>query len=180
MTESRAAVFLDRDGVLNRAIVRGGKPFSPMCVEEFELLADVESTCAELVAEGRVLVVVTNQPEIARGRLDFRVVERMHSELRQRLPVLDVLVCGHDNVDDCLCRKPKPGMLLEAAARHALDLTRSVMVGDRASDIAAGKAAGCATVRIGHGYSAEALGQEADASADSLHAALQVILQLTK
>jgi D-glycero-D-manno-heptose 1,7-bisphosphate phosphatase len=180
VSESRAAVFLDRDGVLNRAIVREGKPFSPMCVEEFELIADVESACADLVAEGRVLVVVTNQPEIARGRLDLTVVEQMHDELRRRLPVLDVLVCGHDNADYCACRKPKPGMILEAAARHALDLTRSVMVGDRASDIAAGNAAGCATVRIGHGYSGEALGPEANASADSLHAAVQVILQLSR
>jgi D-glycero-D-manno-heptose 1,7-bisphosphate phosphatase len=180
VSESRAAVFLDRDGVLNRAIVREGKPFSPMRVEEFELLADVERACTDLAAEGRVLVVVTNQPEIARGRLDLTVVEEMHEELFRRLPLLDVLVCGHDNADNCVCRKPKPGMILQAAAQHGLDLARSVMVGDRATDIAAGKAAGCATVRIGHGYSGEALGQEADATADSLHAALQVILQLTK
>jgi D-glycero-D-manno-heptose 1,7-bisphosphate phosphatase len=180
VSESRAAVFLDRDGVLNRAIVREGKPFSPMSFEEFELLAGVEDACADLVVEGRVLVVLTNQPEIARGKLDTKIVERMHAELFRRLPLLDVLVCGHDNADDCVCRKPKPGMILEAAVRHGLDLTRSVMVGDRASDIAAGRAAGCSTIRIGHGYSGEALGQEADATATSLHAALQVILQLTK
>jgi D-glycero-D-manno-heptose 1,7-bisphosphate phosphatase len=180
VSESRAAVFLDRDGVLNRAIVRDGKPFSPMTFDEFELLPGVELACDELVANGLVLVVVTNQPEIARGRLDVATVEQMNAELRRRLPVLDVVVCPHDNADGCACRKPKPGMINDASARHGLDQKRSVMVGDRASDIAAGRAAGCATVRIGHGYSQEALGLEADASADSLKSALKLIRQLAK
>jgi D-glycero-D-manno-heptose 1,7-bisphosphate phosphatase len=178
--KGRAAVFLDRDGVLNRAFVRDGKPFSPMTFEEFELLPGVEAACDELVASGLVLVVVTNQPEISRGRLDVAIVEQMHAELRRRLPILDVLVCAHDNVDRCACRKPKPGMIIEASERHGLDPKRSVMVGDRASDIVAGAAAGCATVQIGRGYSREALGTEADGSADSLASALNLIRQLVK
>jgi D-glycero-D-manno-heptose 1,7-bisphosphate phosphatase len=176
----RAAVFLDRDGVLNRAFVREGKPFSPMSFEAFELLPGVEEACQELVASGLVLVVVTNQPEIARGRLDPATVEQMHAELRRRLPLVDVFVCPHDSADGCACRKPKPGMIMEASVRHGLDPKRSVMVGDRASDIAAGASAGCATVRIGHGYSQEALAPNADATADSLPSALNLIRQLAK
>jgi D-glycero-D-manno-heptose 1,7-bisphosphate phosphatase len=176
----RPAVFLDRDGVLNRAIIRDGKPYSPMTPAEFQLLPGVQEACLLLEEQGLPLIVVTNQPEIARGRLPVATVTEMHAELRRKLPILDVVVCGHDNADNCACRKPKPGMILDAAQRHGLDPARSVMVGDRGSDIAAGLAAGCATVRVGGGYSGEALGSKADAEADSLKSALDLIIQLIK
>jgi D-glycero-D-manno-heptose 1,7-bisphosphate phosphatase len=179
----RPAVFLDRDGVLNRAIVRDGKPFSPMQVCEFHLLPGVVEACDRLAAAGLRIVVVTNQPEVARGRLSIDVLDDMHAELWRNLPVTEIIVCPHDNKDMCSCRKPLPGMILDASERHNIDLARSVMVGDRASDIKAGRAAGCKTIRIGGGYRDEDV-VAADGHADSLQNAcpliLQLILQLTR
>lgn len=179
----RPAVFLDRDGVLNRAIVRDGKPFSPMQLSDFRLLPGVIETCNRLAAASLPIVVVTNQPEVTRGRLSIDVLDDMHAELWRRLPITEVSVCPHDSKDMCSCRKPLPGMILDAAQRHNIDLSRSVMVGDRASDIAAGKAAGCMTIRIGGGYRDED-DVTADGHADSLQDAcpliLQLILQLTR
>jgi D-glycero-D-manno-heptose 1,7-bisphosphate phosphatase len=181
--EPRPAVFLDRDGVLNRAIVRDGKPFSPMQLSEFRLLPGVVETCDRLTAAGLPIVVVTNQPEVARGRLSMDVLDDMHAELWRRLCVTEVIVCPHDSADLCSCRKPLPGMILDAAQRHNIDLSRSVMVGDRTSDIKAGQAAGCMTIRIGNGYRDED-DVTADGHADSLQEAcpliLQFILQLTR
>lgn len=181
--DSRPAVFLDRDGVVNRAIVRDGKPFSPMQVCEFRVLPGVVETCDRLAAAGLPIVVVTNQPEVARGRLSIDALDDMHAELWRSLPITEIIVCPHDNKDMCSCRKPLPGMILDAAQRHNIDLSRSVMVGDRASDIRAGKAAGCMTIRIGSGYRDEDE-VTADGHANSLQDAcpliLQLILQLTR
>jgi D-glycero-D-manno-heptose 1,7-bisphosphate phosphatase len=181
--DPRPAVFLDRDGVLNRAIVRDGKPFSPMQLSEFRLLPGVIETCDRLAAAGLPIVVVTNQPEVARGRLSIDALDDMNAELWRRLPITEVSVCPHDSTDLCSCRKPLPGMILDAAQRHNIDLSRSVMVGDRASDVEAGHAAGCMTIRIGGGYRDED-DVAADGHADSLQDAcpliLQFILQLTR
>ncbi|MBI1915741.1 MAG: HAD family hydrolase [Planctomycetes bacterium] len=149
----RKAVFLDRDGVINRNIVRGNVTHPPDRVEDFELLPGVLETAQRLVRAGFVLVVITNQPDVARGKQKREVVERMNDIVRSALPVLDVLACYHDGSDHCPCRKPKPGMLLEAARRWDLDLERSFMVGDRWSDVLAGQAAGCRTVLIADPYS---------------------------
>lgn len=174
----RGAIFLDRDGVLNRAIVRDGRPFSPMSLAEFELLPGVAEACEQLALLGP-LIVVTNQPEIARGRLPSSEVELMHAFLRHRLPITDVLCCPHDNDDGCSCRKPLPGMLLEGAMRHGSSLEASVMVGDRWSDVAAGQAAGCRTVLIGDGYSDAPCSLNPDSRAIDLSSAVSAIAALT-
>ncbi len=142
------AVFLDRDGVLNRAVVRDGVPHPPHDLGEFELLPGVPEALARLRAAGFVLVVVTNQPDVARGTQTREGVEAINDRVRAELPVDDLLTCYHDDADGCSCRKPRPGMLLKAGGRHGLDLSRSFMVGDRWSDVAAGRAAGCRTVLI--------------------------------
>ena len=142
-TSLSPAVFLDRDGVLNRTIVRDGVTHPPASLAEFELLPGVRKALRRLADAGFKLVVVTNQPDVARGSQTRETVEEMNDLLRRTLPVLDVLVCYHDNADNCACRKPKPGMLLDAAERFGLDLARSYLVGDRWSDVAAGQAAGC-------------------------------------
>ena len=149
---ARRAVFLDRDGVLNRAVVREGRPFPPASLEEMELLPGVEEACRALKAAGAFLACVTNQPDIARRKTTWAVVDAINGHLRQRLGLDDLVVCPHDNADNCACRKPKPGMLIELARRHGLDLGASVMVGDRRGDILAGRAAGCATVFIDYGW----------------------------
>ncbi len=148
----RRAVFLDRDGVLNRPLVRHGRPHPPASVEEFELYPEAPAACRRLQALGFVLVVVTNQPDVARGELDAEVVDAVHRELRRQVPIDGLYVCLHDDADGCGCRKPAPGLLLAAAADLGIDLGRSVMVGDRWRDVEAGRRAGCRTVHIDRGY----------------------------
>lgn len=147
-----AAVFLDRDGVLNRAVVRDGRPYSPAGPDEFEIVPGAREALDRLREAGFLLICVTNQPDVVRGLQRRETVEAMHRSLAAALPLNDVLVCYHDDADRCPCRKPEPGLLLEAAARHAVDLGRSFMVGDRWRDIEAGHRAGCRTVLIDHGY----------------------------
>jgi D-glycero-D-manno-heptose 1,7-bisphosphate phosphatase len=144
-----AAVFLDRDGVLNRSSNRDGVPSPPNSLDDFELLPGVREAVGQLKDAGYVLVVVTNQPDIARGTQEASVVDAINAVIQREMPIDAVLVCPHDDVDDCECRKPKPGLLLQAVERFDIDLDRSFMVGDRWRDVAAGRAAGCRTVQVG-------------------------------
>jgi len=149
---TRAAVFLDRDGVLNRAVVREGKPYPPSGPDQLEIPEDVPDALARLRAAHFDLVVVTNQPDVARGTQTIENVEEINTELRRRLPLDDVRVCYHDDRSLCDCRKPLPGLLLAAARDRQLDLSHSFMVGDRWRDVEAGRRAGCRTVLIDCDY----------------------------
>jgi D-glycero-D-manno-heptose 1,7-bisphosphate phosphatase len=153
VTNARPAVFLDRDGVLNRTVVTDGVPHPPASVEEVEILPGVLEALARLVALNLPLIVVTNQPDVARGAQTREAVEQINMFLRDRLPLTAFYVCYHDNPDNCACRKPKPGLITDAAAAYNIDLARSFVVGDRWSDIAAGQAAGCRTILIELPYS---------------------------
>lgn len=175
MTGSRTAVFLDRDGVLVRAMVRDGKPYPPATLEEFEILSDAPGTLTALQRAGYLLIVTTNQPDVATGKQRRDVVEAMHERLRAALPLDDIEVCYHTDRDGCACRKPLPGMLLAAAAKWKIDLAASVMVGDRWRDIDAGKAAGCRAILIERGYR-EVLRQAPDLVVGSLAEAGAAIL----
>jgi D-glycero-D-manno-heptose 1,7-bisphosphate phosphatase len=149
---SRPAVFLDRDGVLNEAFIRDGVPTPPRSVAEFRLLPGVVDACTDLKRAGFALVVVTNQPDIARGTQTQAEVDLMHEQLRSLVPVDDVCVCPHDDVDACACRKPQPGMLLAAAERLGLDLARSACVGDRWRDVEAARRAGVTAIYVDCNY----------------------------
>jgi D-glycero-D-manno-heptose 1,7-bisphosphate phosphatase len=144
----RPAVFLDRDGVLNTAIIREGRPHPPASAEELVIAPGVPEACRRLRSLGFLLVVVTNQPDVARGTIDAADVTDIHTRLREQVPLDSIWVCPHDDRDRCSCRKPAPGLLHKAAAFHHIDLTRSFMVGDRWRDIEAGRAAGCRTVLV--------------------------------
>jgi D-glycero-D-manno-heptose 1,7-bisphosphate phosphatase len=146
------AVFLDRDGVLNRVIVRNGKPYSPDTVDEMEIVPDAKAATEALHRAGFRLVLTTNQPDVARGRITRATVDAMNAHIRKTVPLDAIEVCFHDDSDHCDCRKPKPGMLLRAAKRDGIALDGSFMVGDRYRDIEAGHSAGCRTVLIGDGY----------------------------
>lgn len=148
----RRAVFLDRDGVLVRPVVREGKPYAPLRPEDLELLPDAVESVARLKAAGFLLVVVTNQPDVARGDADRAVIEAMHASLMGLLPLDAIRACWHDDTDNCHCRKPKPGLLLDAATDFGIDLASSFMVGDRWRDVGAGQAAGTRTVFIDYGW----------------------------
>jgi D-glycero-D-manno-heptose 1,7-bisphosphate phosphatase len=145
------AVFLDRDGVINRATVRDGKPYPPDTLDELEVLDGVPDALSKLRQAGFRLIVVTNQPDVARGAQTRETIEAMHERLASSLAVDEIVACYHDG-DACDCRKPKPGALLDAARRHGLELERSFMVGDRWRDIEAGQRAGCRCLFVDHGY----------------------------
>jgi D-glycero-D-manno-heptose 1,7-bisphosphate phosphatase len=146
------AVFLDRDGVLNRSLVREGKPYPPNSLDELEVLPGVEDACRSFKKAGYVLVCITNQPDVARGTQPLAVVEEINQILKEKLDLDDVRVCLHDDADGCDYRKPKPGHLLDAARDFDIDLTSSIMVGDRWRDTEAGQNAGCRTVFIDYSY----------------------------
>ena len=164
---SLKAVFLDRDGVLNRAIVRGGKPYPPAGLAELEILPDVPEALAALKAAGFLLLVVTNQPDVARGRQQRTVVESIHEELRASLPIDNFFIYYHEDRDACDCRKPKPGLLLQAAVKYRLDMAACYLIGDRWRDIDAGQAAGCKTVWIDRRYAEQAAAQPPDVRVES-------------
>jgi D-glycero-D-manno-heptose 1,7-bisphosphate phosphatase len=170
----RRAVFLDRDGVLNKALVRNGKPHPPDGPDDLEILPGVPDALARLRASGFLLICVTNQPDVARGAQRREVVEAMHATMRATLPLDDILACYEDG-DDCSRRKPNPGMLLEAAETYGIDLRESFMVGDRWRDIEAGRSAGCRTILIGDGYG-EGLKSPPDCAVNTLRQAVEWIL----
>jgi D-sedoheptulose 7-phosphate isomerase len=171
------AVFLDRDGVINRAFVRDGKPFPPPTLQELEILPGVPEALHDLKSHGFKLLVVTNQPDVGRGKQSQQSLEAMHQALRARLPLDDILVCCHTDKDHCDCRKPMPGMLLEAAKKHSVDLASSFMVGDRWRDIEAGYNAGCKTILIDYGYSEKPPDREPDLRVASLREAADWIIR---
>ncbi len=146
------AVFLDRDGVLNRAIIKNGKPYPPATLDELEIIEDVSTALGILQDLGFLLIGATNQPDVARGTTAKEFVEIVNAFLLKELPLLDIKVCYHDDAHGCYCRKPLPGLLLQAANEYDIDLTRSVMIGDRWKDIDAGRNAGCQTIWIDRGY----------------------------
>jgi D-glycero-D-manno-heptose 1,7-bisphosphate phosphatase len=170
-------VFLDRDGVINRALEHESKPYPPRSLEEFEILPEVPSACARLKAAGFLLVVATNQPDVGRGTLEKAVVEKIHAHMTAQLPIDRVEVCYHagKGQSQCDCRKPRPGMLLAAARELKADLSQCWMVGDRWRDVDCGHAAGCKTIFIDRGY-AEELRQPPDFRAKNLLEAAEIIL----
>ncbi len=148
----KRAVFLDRDGVVNHAIVREGLPYSPRTLSEVKIIDGIAEQISKLRLLGWLCIVVTNQPEVARGNVSMDSVEQINNLLRTQLDLDDVFVCPHDDSDVCNCRKPNPGALLTAASKYKLSLKDSYMVGDRWSDVEAGLRAGCRTIFVDYGY----------------------------
>ena len=171
------AIFLDRDGTLNRQIIREGKPYPPQTPAEFQLFDGVPAACAELAAAGYVLVVATNQPDVGRGTQSQAVVEAMHAHLQKLIPEITRVEVCYDpgRGEKSSRRKPEPGMLLDAARDLDLDLARSWIIGDRWRDIDCGRRAGVRTVFIDFGY-AEELRAAPDFTVKSFAAAAGIIL----
>lgn len=172
---TRRAVFLDRDGVLNRSDVRNGKPYGPRRLEDFRLLPGVAAAVAALKRAGYLIIVITNQPDVGHGLIPVATLEAMHARLRRKAAVDDILVCPHRQDAGCACRKPKTGLLRRAIARWDIRPSGSIMIGDRWSDIVAGKKAGLYTAFIDRHY-AESLVEQPDLVARSLpHAVAQIL-----
>lgn len=171
-----AAVFLDRDGVLTEASIVDGVPQSPRLASEMRILPEAAPACEALRTVGLALICVTNQPEIARKNLDPAELGAMNEILRSALGLDEVVVCPHHDADRCDCRKPLPGMILDAATRLGIDLAASFTVGDRWRDVDAGSAAGTATVFIDRGYD-EALREEPDVTVGGIEEASEWIIE---
>ena len=171
----RRAVFLDRDGVINRALVRDRKPYAPRHLGEFRLLPGAADAVAQLRSVGFLIIVVTNQPDVGHGLTSPQALAAMHARLSERLGVDAILVCPHRQDAGCACRKPKPGMMHQAQTDWDIDVRRSYLVGDRSNDIVAGRAAGLYTVFLDRGY-AEPLLEPPDARVGSLRQAVRKIL----
>lgn len=167
------AVFLDRDGVIVETLVRDKRAYAPARLDEFRVTPGADRQVGRLREAGLLPIVFTNQPDVGRGVITQATLATMHERLRAAVPVEDILVCLHARDGECECRKPKAGMLREAAARWDVDLGRSFVIGDRWRDIEAGRAAGCYTVLIERAYSAC---RRADAAVPDLATAVDVVL----
>jgi D-glycero-D-manno-heptose 1,7-bisphosphate phosphatase len=175
----RKAVFLDRDGVIVVPEFRDGRSFAPVRLQDYRFYPEASAALSRLKSAGYLLIVVTNQPEVGRGLIPEEVLAEMHRRLLASLPIDFVKVCRHTAEDRCSCRKPKPGMLLESANELGISLPDSYMVGDRATDVEAGHAAGCRTVFIDLGYTGEAKPDSASFRVSSIDHAADVILAAT-
>ena len=173
MGEGRKAVFLDRDGVLNRIVMRDGLPCSPRSLDEFAWEKGAAGVVRRLKGEGFLTVVVTNQPDIARGKMVKDVLDAMTERLYKELQVDEACVCCHDDGDLCHCRKPKPGMILDAVEKWDIGLDCSFMVGDSRKDMEAGRSAGCDTILLDRVYNQGVL---CDYRVAGLREAMEVIL----
>ena len=145
----KRAVFLDRDGVINQMIFRMGKMRAPYLLSEFKFFDGVDGAIKEFKKKDYLVIVVTNQPDVARGWVSLDQVQAVNHFVSSQLHVDEIMTCFHTDKDDCECRKPRPGMLLEAAKKWDIDLSKSFMVGDRLSDVDAGQRAGCKSILVG-------------------------------
>jgi D-glycero-D-manno-heptose 1,7-bisphosphate phosphatase len=146
------AIFLDRDGVINNIIVNKGLPSSPSKFEEFKILPGVRESISKLKKLNFYCILVTNQPDVSRGKIKKEIVDKMNEYIKKELDLNDVFVCFHDDEDNCKCRKPKPGLILDATKKWNINLKKSYMIGDRWKDIDAGTKSGCKTIFIDNKY----------------------------
>ena len=170
----RKAIFLDRDGVINKIIIKNGLPFSPSSFAELEILPGVKESIIKLQKLNFVCLVVTNQPDVSRGQIKKKTVVTMNNYLKDELKLDDIFVCYHDDHDNCKCRKPKSGLLLDAGKKWDINLKKSYMIGDRSKDIEAGKCAGCKTIFIDCNYK-EAKPKNTNFTTDSLLNSVHII-----
>ena len=144
----KQGVFIERDGILNRVRVDRQHQVSPLTLEEFHVNTAMVPLLSKLKAEGLVLIATTNQPGLSRGYQSRRELERMHDLLRRTFPLDDILVCPHDETDRCPCRKPKPGLLVEATFKWHLNLDHSFVISDKWQDAEAARTAGCTSLLL--------------------------------
>ncbi len=174
MKESKRAVFLDRDGVINKVIFRNGKVSSPWKFEEFEILPGVKKVLTKFKKMGFLNIVVSNQPDVKRGFLKKEELEKMNQFLIQNLPIDEIMICPHDDNDYCNCRKPKPGLILKATKKYEIDLKQSFFIGDGWKDVEAGKKAGCKVILKKTNYNKN-IQKGPDFIVNSLKEALEII-----
>jgi len=172
----RKAIFLDRDGVLNKAIVRNRKPYPPSTIDELEILEGVYEGIQLLKHSGYKLIVITNQPDVARGLTTIEKVNEINNRIIQLLNVDEIICCFHDDSENCECRKPKPGMILEAVKKWEIDLSVSYLIGDRWRDIQTAKNIGLSSILIKYDYDEKKI--NANFECNNLEEAANFILKI--
>jgi len=148
----KKAVFLDRDGVLSKTHIKKGKSFAVKKLKDFKLFSGSKESVKKLKLAGFMVIVVTNQPDVGKKIIPKIVLKKMHDRLKNKTKVDAIYSCIHSQNDNCYCRKPKPGMILNAAKKHNINLKKSFMIGDRSSDILAGKKAKCRSIFLDKKY----------------------------
>jgi D-glycero-D-manno-heptose 1,7-bisphosphate phosphatase len=147
-----SAIFLDRDGVVNYSIIREKKPYAPISLDELKIIPEIKRVIDFFKLKLFKIFVITNQPDVARGKVTKDEVEKINAAILSHLSIDEIFTCYHDNQDQCECRKPKPGAFIALSQKYNIDLSKSIMVGDRAKDIEAAKNANCPSVFIDYGY----------------------------
>jgi D-glycero-D-manno-heptose 1,7-bisphosphate phosphatase len=147
-----SAIFLDRDGVVNYSIIREKKPYAPLCLDELKIIPEIKRVIDFFKEKNFMIFVITNQPDVSRGKVTKYEVEKINASILSQLSIDEIFTCYHDNQDQCECRKPKPGAFISLSQKYNIDLSKSIMVGDRAKDIEAAKNAHCPSVFIDYGY----------------------------
>jgi D-glycero-D-manno-heptose 1,7-bisphosphate phosphatase len=148
----KAAAFLDRDGVLNASIMLEGVPCPPRSISEVEILPGVRSAVELLIHNGYLPIVITNQPDIARGSKSISDIKQINEHIGNEIGLSNFYICPHEDADLCACRKPMPGLIQLAAEELGIDLSKSFLVGDRWRDIQAGQAVDLPTFFIDYSY----------------------------
>ena len=152
MVNKNKAVFFDRDGVLNQTLIKNRKPYAPRNIEDFKIISNAKNVLNDLISLNYLIFVVTNQPDVGNGYIKKSLVEKMHDIILSELPVNQIFVCYHSQNENCLCRKPGTGLLKLAKKKFNLDVKYCFLVGDRFSDIEAGKNFKLKTIMLGQGY----------------------------
>ena len=150
--KKRMAVFLDRDGTLNKTYIKKGLPISPPSFNKLKIIDGVKKSIKKLKKLNFMCIMITNQPDVARAKIKKKTVIKMNSFIKSKLKLDDIFVCYHDDKHKCKCRKPKPGLLIQASKKWRIDFSKSFMIGDRWKDISAGKKVGCKTIFINNNY----------------------------
>ena len=173
----KKSVFLDRDGVINKVYIKDGLPQSPNSLNELKILPGVKESIIKLKKLNFICLMVTNQPNVSRKKIDKNSVIQMNNFLKNEIALDDIFVCYHDDSDNCNCRKPKPGLLLQAGKKWDVDFKKSFMIGDRWKDIQAGEKVGCKTIFLDYKYN-EKKPKKPDFVSDSLFNAAHIIEKL--
>lgn len=161
--------------MINFTKIVNGKPYSPKNLSEFNLIPEVKDSLYKLKCAGYLLVIITNQPDVARKIASKKNINKIHEVIKKTLPITEIFSCFHDDKNNCDCRKPKPGLILHASKKYKIDLNISYMIGDRWKDIEAGEKAGCRTVFIDYQYN-EKQPTKYNFKAKSLYEAAKIIL----
>ena len=177
--KKRIAVFLDRDGTLNKAYIEKGLPISPSTFDKLKLLPGVKRSIGKLKKLNFLCILITNQPNVSRGKIKKEIVKKMNNFIKKEIKLDDIFVCYHDDKHNCSCRKPKAGLIIKASKKWGIDAKKSYMIGDRWKDIYAGKKVGCKTIFINNNYKNDKR-VKADLSFNSLSKAVNKIEELTR